>query len=403
MLFQISLFPVKSSDVIFRGKWSCHFSEVLKTSQLEEGHVVKKANHALFALSAFAVVVGCGQESTLVDVKRGDSTTLKSSDAQARSPEIDAMNARSGAGKSDAPGSSQITATDTSSSSKTVKESGGSGSNGAGEDLNADRTSGELIVNKSKSTDSADKDSSHSGGSSAGGAASAGSATVPGSGGSATTPGSSSGSATSPGSGHDGKPEKGATPAPSPTAMPIPTAMPPPVPTAMPTPVPTAMPTPIPTASPVPAPSPVATPVVTPTPGTVFQVEKVGINFEDLTEKQNADYDYNDVVMCFEGAIQVNTKSHLIKSLKTQNIHTILSKHASDNHTVTIRTLKANGSTDVLIYSGETSHMPSELSFVFAKDTLLDITMVNPGIGTFKIDDAKQVLVAPDQCRTGGE
>ena len=134
----------------------------------------------------------------------------------------------------------------------------------------------------------------------------------------------------------------------------------------------------------------------------MFQVEKVGINFEDRTEQQSADYDYNDVVMCFEGEIQVDTNSHKIKSMKTQNIHTILSKRAGDNHRVTIRTVKENGTTDVIIFVGESSHMPSDLSFVFAKDTFLDITLVNPGIGTFKIDNKKQVLVAPDQCRTGG-
>ncbi len=48
-----------------------------------------------------------------------------------------------------------------------------------------------------------------------------------------------------------------------------------------------------------------STPAFDPAKGPIRQVQRVGVNFEDLDASQDPDFDYNDVVLCFSGEFLV--------------------------------------------------------------------------------------------------
>lgn len=145
-------------------------------------------------------------------------------------------------------------------------------------------------------------------------------------------------------------------------------------------------------------PSPVAEPTV--------KITKLGINFED-TLSTDADNDYNDAVLCFEGGFDYAEASTTITSSKEQEVMVKTFSASGCKHDITAEVVKSDGS----IRSSKTfsSKDGDDFPLIFKKGDKLEVYMKPLAGETQCSPDVKRDMhntnyakTLPDECNNTG-
>lgn len=126
------------------------------------------------------------------------------------------------------------------------------------------------------------------------------------------------------------------------------------------------------------------------------KVIRVGVNFEDYT-----DFDYNDAVLCFEGAFKVDDTD--VVSYKEQTVAATTFSASGCRHQVDVKILHADGTKSSFSYrsnSGETLQLPFKIK------SRLEVTMTTVEGSCSRtpvsMHDKQYAIVKPDVCNRSG-
>lgn len=130
-------------------------------------------------------------------------------------------------------------------------------------------------------------------------------------------------------------------------------------------------------------------------------VSKVGVNFED--NYRASGNDYNDAVLCFEGAFIVDGTS--VKSLKAQSFVPRFESRAQCNLDLIVRVKRANQVVQEIKYNNKMQDS-SDDKLNFEKGDVLDVSMYTVAGceqgSTKHMSDTQHAVVAVDKCNDSG-
>lgn len=126
---------------------------------------------------------------------------------------------------------------------------------------------------------------------------------------------------------------------------------------------------------------------------------KLGINFEDQGLK--GDRDYNDDVMCFDGAFRVEKQLGRITSLRTQTIVARIGRNANCGQKIFITITHPDGTSQAIEREPQQQSILQE-TLVFQEKSVLDVKFQSNStkcdVNTHTVTEADFVLLSYDIC-----
>lgn len=138
-----------------------------------------------------------------------------------------------------------------------------------------------------------------------------------------------------------------------------------------------------------------------PSQGEIHQVQRVGINFEDLNAAQKSDFDYNDVVLCFTGEFSVQNSN--VVSNAAQMVTAQVFSASSCDHRVDVRIVNPEDGTFTV--QSFPSKGTGSVSLSFQAGFYLEVSetpVAGACTDTHEMHDAQYAEVLPDVCNLSG-